>query len=78
MVEPDFPSYNDQKMGQGRDKAREFLKENPDTLKEIDTRVRETLAAQRAALIEENKAALDSVESVGPAAEAPHPLETLD
>jgi recombination protein RecA len=33
-------SYGDEKMGQGRDKAREFLKENPQILAEIDNQVR--------------------------------------
>lgn len=48
-------SYEDQKMGQGRDKARDFLKENPEILKEVDTKVREALAAKRAAAINENQ-----------------------
>lgn len=33
-------SYNDQKIGQGSEKAKEFLKENPDILEEIDRKVR--------------------------------------
>ena len=37
-------SYNDEKLGQGRDKARDFLTENPDLLNEIETKVREKLA----------------------------------
>lgn len=37
-------SYNEEKLGQGRDKARDFLTENPDLLNEIETRVREKLA----------------------------------
>ena len=37
-------SYNDEKLGQGREKAKEFLTENPDLLKEIETKVREKLA----------------------------------
>jgi len=36
-------SYGDEKLGQGRDKAREFLKENPQLLIEIDTQVRNRL-----------------------------------
>lgn len=41
-------SYNDEKLGQGREKARDFLKENPDILKAIDTEVRQKIAAIRA------------------------------
>lgn len=37
-------SYNEEKLGQGRDKARDFLTENPDLLNEIETRVRAKLA----------------------------------
>lgn len=44
-------SYGDDKLGQGRDKAREFLKENPDIMKEIDTQVRQLLAASRASAL---------------------------
>lgn len=34
-------SYNDEKIGQGRDKAMEFLKSNPEILKELDAKIRE-------------------------------------
>lgn len=34
-------SYNDEKIGQGRDKAMEFLKSNPDVFKELDAKIRE-------------------------------------
>lgn len=34
-------SYNDEKIGQGRDKAMEFLKANPDIFKELDAKIRE-------------------------------------
>lgn len=37
-------SYNDEKIGQGRDKSKEFLEANPELLKEIETLVREKLA----------------------------------
>ena len=33
-------SYNDEKIGQGRDKAMEFLKSNPDVYKELDAKIR--------------------------------------
>ena len=37
-------SFKEEKLGQGRDKARDFLTENPDILKEVETLVREKLA----------------------------------
>jgi len=39
-------SFNDDKLGQGREKAKEFLAENPDILNTIETLVREKLAEQ--------------------------------
>lgn len=39
-------SYNDEKLGQGRDKAKEFLQEHSDVLTEVETLVREKLAVQ--------------------------------
>lgn len=37
-------SFNDEKLGQGRDKAKEFLSENLDILNQVETLVREKLA----------------------------------
>ena len=37
-------SYKDEKLGQGRDKAKEYLGANPDILAEIEGLVREKLA----------------------------------
>ena len=37
-------SFKDEKLGQGRDKARDFLTENPDILNEVEALVREKLA----------------------------------
>ncbi len=37
-------SYNEEKLGQGRDKSKEFLEEHPEILKEIEQKVREKLA----------------------------------
>ncbi len=37
-------SFNDDKLGQGRDKAKEFLSANPEILNQIETLVREKLA----------------------------------
>jgi recombination protein RecA len=36
-------SYNGEKIGQGKDNAREFLRENPDIAREIENRIRESL-----------------------------------
>jgi recombination protein RecA len=34
-------SYNEQRIGQGKDNARRYLEENPEIMEEIDVRVRE-------------------------------------
>jgi len=39
-------SYNDEKLGQGRDKSKEFLAEHPEVLKEIEGLIRNKLAEQ--------------------------------
>lgn len=49
-------SYKDEKVGQGREKARDFLKDNPTIMKSIETEVRAKIAAQRAAAAESNAA----------------------
>jgi recombination protein RecA len=36
-------AYNGEKIGQGKDNAREFLRENPDIAHEIENKVRESL-----------------------------------
>ena len=41
-------SYNEDKLGQGREKSKEFLEENPEILAEIEGKVREKLAAKKA------------------------------
>ncbi len=38
-------SYNEEKLGQGREKAKEFLEQNPEILAEVEKLVREKLAA---------------------------------
>lgn len=40
-------SYNDEKLGQGREKAKEYLEQNPEILEEVEAKVREKLAADR-------------------------------
>ena len=39
-------SYNDERMGQGKEAAKRFLRDNPDTFAEIDKLVRDTVAAE--------------------------------
>ena len=36
-------AYNGEKVGQGKDNAREFLRENPELAREIENKVRESL-----------------------------------
>jgi recombination protein RecA len=36
-------AYNGEKIGQGKDNAREFLRENPDVAREIENKVRVSL-----------------------------------
>jgi recombination protein RecA len=50
-------SYTDEKIGQGREKARDFLRDNPDTLKKIEGEVRAKIAANRQAALEARAAA---------------------
>ncbi len=43
-------SYNDIRLGQGRENVKEFFKQNPDIAAEIDTKIRELLLVQTATL----------------------------
>jgi recombination protein RecA len=36
-------AYNGEKIGQGKDNAREFLRENPELAREIENKIRESL-----------------------------------
>ena len=49
-------SYNDEKLGQGREKAKEFLEQNPDILNEIEAKVREKIASKNKPAETEKKA----------------------
>jgi recombination protein RecA len=51
-------SYSDEKIGQGREKARDFLKDNPETMKKIELEVRTKLAAIRQAALASRSAGL--------------------
>ena len=48
-------SYNGERIGQGREKAREFLIENRDMLAEIETKVREKHRAKRPVVIDKQE-----------------------
>ncbi len=42
-----FFSYNDLRLAQGRDNARQYLKEHPELTAEIDAKVREIIFSQK-------------------------------
>jgi recombination protein RecA len=46
-----YYNYGDQRLGQGRDNARQFLDENPAIFKELDAKVRAIFAAERLAAL---------------------------
>lgn len=48
-------SYNEEKLGQGRDKAKEYFIANPEILKEVEAKVREKLQERNEAIRQENK-----------------------
>ena len=48
-------SYNDEKLGQGREKAKEFLEQNTQILNEIEAKVREKIASKNKSQDENNK-----------------------
>ena len=56
-------SYSDERLGQGRDKAREFLKEHPDVMAKIDKQVRDRLAAIKAEKIAALEASKEKTEA---------------
>lgn len=56
-------SYNDEKIGQGREKARDFLKENPEILKRIELEVRTRLAEMRQAALQNRTAPVAMAEA---------------
>jgi len=45
--------YGDMRLGQGRDNARDFLENNPELMRELETRARETLGLPRRAALRE-------------------------
>ena len=61
-------SYGDLRLGQGKENSREFLKENPDVLAEVDNRVREALGLIKSEG-EEDEAAEASTQETSAAAD---------
>ena len=61
-------SYNDMKLGQGRDNAKEFLLNNPDIMDEIEAKIKEHQAELVLAAQMENKAKKRDVKANGGAA----------
>ncbi|RKU02673.1 recombinase RecA [Burkholderia sp. Nafp2/4-1b] len=53
-------SYNGEKIGQGKDNAREFLRENPEIAREIENRIRESLG-----VVAMPDGAVDEAEAMG-------------
>jgi recombination protein RecA len=52
--------YNGDRLGQGKDNARDFLKENPALAKEIEGKIREKAGVQKAApAVDEDKTVED-------------------
>jgi recombination protein RecA len=49
-------AYNDQRIGQGRENAKLFLKDNPAVLAEVETRVKDLLGMRPATGVEEEVA----------------------
>jgi len=47
-------SYNDQRIGQGRDNTRQFLKDHPDIFNEIEQKLRAVLTASPVPAVDEN------------------------
>jgi recombination protein RecA len=58
-------AYNGEKIGQGRDNAREFLKENPDLAREIENKVRASLGIPLLATAEDTEVVAKSTSKKG-------------
>ncbi len=57
-------TYNDAKIGQGRENAKQYLKENPDILAEINKKVRESINPEMLEEIQEEKEKSEELEPV--------------
>ncbi|MFQ5761163.1 MAG: hypothetical protein ACE5HM_09345, partial [Acidiferrobacterales bacterium] len=56
-------SYNKDRIGQGKDNARQFLKENPEIAAEIEGRIRDTLNIGRRTDLDADVDALEAEEA---------------
>ena len=65
-------AFNGEKIGQGRDNSREFLKENPDLAIEIENKVRESLGIP---LVQPSQAAAPDADAADKAAKADKPAK---
>ena len=57
-------SYGDQRLGQGREKSRDMLRDNPELRQEIEQKVRNLIAEQKAALLAEAQRKRDEANGV--------------
>ena len=80
-------SYNGQKIGQGRENAKEYLRSNPDIMKEIEEKVKENSAnivmvskksKKAAAKNAASQSAADNTADEVEAAEASEPTAAID
>ncbi len=56
-------SYNKERIGQGKDNARQFLKDNPAIAADIESRIRQTMPINQMATTEEVQVAAEEVEA---------------
>src|SRR5215213_8071587 len=52
-------SYGDMRLGQGRDNAKQFLRDNPDLADELETRIREKMGMPMLGLVQREPAVVD-------------------
>lgn len=70
-------AFNGEKIGQGRDNSREFLKENPELAIEIENKVRESLGIPPIQASQVPAVAVDKAEKTDKPAKAEKPPKTL-
>jgi len=63
-------SYNDARIGQGRDNAKEFLKNNPEVMAQVEDRIREKMKERQEAMRQKNAPAKSPAVEI-PIADAP-------
>ena len=56
-------SYNKERIGQGKDNARQFLKDNPAIAADIESRIRQTMPINQMAAAEEAQLGAAEVEA---------------